>query len=125
MKLAVMVLLLFLSLNLSRANTISNLPPLTFQKHLELKTQMPTKNVLARAVPKSQRRLLTVFNINETDNNNPVGPDKLDLQVPYGRNRSTEKRNNVDTDNEVSDYVTVRLALARAKAMAKYREVWG
>jgi len=28
-------------------------------------------------------------------------------------------------EDELSPYITVRLALARAKAMAKYREVWG
>jgi hypothetical protein len=124
-KLAATTFTLFLALSISRANTIQNLPPSTFQKHFESKTQTPTKNALARAVPKAQRRFLKVFELDENDNNGPAGPDELDMQGPYGRNRFIEKRKNFDTDDTVSDYVAVRLALARAKAMAKYREVWG
>ena len=29
-----------------------------------------------------------------------------------------------ESDNELSDYVQVRLAVARARAMARYREIW-
>lgn len=29
-----------------------------------------------------------------------------------------------DSDNELSDYVAVRLAVARARAMKKYQETW-
>ena len=122
-KLAVPVLLLFLALNLSQANTIQSPRPLIFQKHSELKTLTPTKNVLVRVAPKSQRRLLTIFELDDSDDNSPAGPDELTMQGPYGRNRYIEKRKNFDTD-EVSDYVALRLAVARAKAMAKYREIW-
>jgi Protein of unknown function (DUF3619) len=35
-------------------------------------------------------------------------------------------RDHVDQDSDdVSPEITVRLAVARAKAMARYREVWG
>jgi hypothetical protein len=51
----------------------------------------------------------------------------VDDDITYGRNRQREKfgklKQNLDDDEPLSDYVTVRLALARAKAIAKYREL--
>jgi hypothetical protein len=45
-----------------------------------------------------------------------VGPNRIRI--------TKEKKSDID-DDELSPYVTVRLAVARAKAMARYREVWG
>jgi hypothetical protein len=50
----------------------------------------------------------------------------VDDDITYGRNRQSKKYGKLvhDPDDEpLSDYVTVRLAVARAKAMAKYREL--
>ena len=48
----------------------------------------------------------------------PAGPDELDLQRGYGR----PKLSKPFYDDEVSDYVAIRLALIREKALVKYRE---
>jgi hypothetical protein len=48
-----------------------------------------------------------------------------DIHVGPGRPRIVEDKKSDSDDDELSPYVTVRLAVARAKAMAKYREVWG
>jgi hypothetical protein len=47
-----------------------------------------------------------------------------DLHVGPRRPKLVSDHVDQDTD-DVSPYVIVRLAIARAKAMAKYREVWG
>ena len=51
--------------------------------------------------------------------------DEVDFQVAYRRPELVEHKVLYDDDEPLSDYVTVRLALARAKAMAKYRESQG
>lgn len=49
------------------------------------------------------------------------GSDDIDLHRGYNRPRLVT----VDLDNdEVSDYVAQRLAIAREKAMQAYREKW-
>jgi len=48
----------------------------------------------------------------------PAGPDELDLQRGYGR----PKLSKPFYDDGVSDYVAIRLALIREKALQKYRE---
>lgn len=80
---------------------------------------MRTKSVLARAVPKAQRRLLIANDLSDGDDG-PPGSGELDLQVPY---RRPEIINDVDTD-QLSDYVKTRLLIARTRAMKRYRETW-
>ncbi len=63
------------------------------------------------------------------DGEDPEEFDDLDLQRGYSRPR-VERRKSIltdedDDDEELSDYVKVRLALARLKALKKYQEVWG
>jgi hypothetical protein len=76
------------------------------------------KSVVARVTPRTQRRLLVIEGVVDDGNDDPPGPDELDLQTPYRRPRIVETP--VDTD--LSDYVTVRLAVARARAMEIYRK---
>jgi len=51
----------------------------------------------------------------------------VDDDVVFGRNRQAERFGKLlqNDDDELSDYVKLRLALARAKAMQKYQEKWG
>ena len=74
-------------------------------------------------MPKHQRKLLVTNEIDDDGNDLP-GPDELDLHVLYSRPRVVENHQELD-DDDLSDYVTVRLAIARAKAMAKYKECRG
>ena len=84
------------------------------------------KNVLVRAVPRAHRRLLVTNNLTDDKNDDAPGPDELDLHIPYARPRVAGVPKEVVKDpDEVSDYVSVRLAVARAKAMSKYRETFG
>lgn len=59
------------------------------------------------------------------DGNDDGDYDEIDFQVPYRRPELVKHTTQFDDDEPLSDYVTVRLALARAKAMAKYREMQG
>lgn len=48
----------------------------------------------------------------------PAGPDEIDLQRGFGRPKIVEDQ----FEDEVSDYVAIRLAVIRAKALQKYKE---
>jgi len=72
-------------------------------------------------LPQHQQYLLSNANDDSDDDDDFV----QDMHVGPNRIRITkEKKSDID-DDELSPYVTVRLAVARAKAMARYREVWG
>jgi hypothetical protein len=63
----------------------------------------------------------TIFDDNDDDDDS----EELDYHRAYGRPKVykvEEKVIDFDDDKPLSDYVTVRLAVARAKAMLKYRE---
>jgi hypothetical protein len=47
--------------------------------------------------------------------------DDEDLITSY-RRRDLDKSDRIQPDDDISDYVLVRLAVARAKAMAAYRK---
>jgi hypothetical protein len=117
-KLAVTVLSLFLALSPSQAKTSAEVKDSVYRKHSVLKTPTRTKSVVARAVPRAQRRLLTNTDITDSDDG-PPGTDELDFHSGHRRPEPIE-----DSDpDELSDYVQVRLAVARARAMARYREI--
>jgi hypothetical protein len=59
----------------------------------------------------------------EIDDGDDDGYEEIDFQVAYPRPRIVEDDTAEDDDAELSDYVTVRLAVARARAMARYREL--
>ena len=88
----------------------------TSHKLSVLKTQTAMKNVLVLATSRAQRHLL----VTDNDDNDLPGPDELDLHVPYSRPRIVDN----DNGDTISDYVAVRLAVARAKALQKYNEKW-
>lgn len=84
-------------------------------------SQTVSKNVLVLATPRSRKRLLGTSDLID-DNDNPPGPDELDLHLARRRPELIEQH---DTDHgPLSDYVQVRLAVARARAMAQYRKIW-
>lgn len=120
MKLAVTALSLFLVLNPSQAKTNAVTQDSDFRKRFVSTNPMLTKNVRALVAKKVQRRLLITNDLSDGDDG-PPGPDELDLQSPYRRPRVIETPN---SPADISDYVAVRLAVARARAVAKYREKW-
>ena len=90
------------------------------QKRLDSMNQMQMKNVRVLAAKKTQRKLIVANDLSDDENDDLPGPDELDLQTPY--RRPTVVNTPQDTDEPLSDYVTVRLAIARARAMDKYRQ---
>ena len=59
------------------------------------------------------------------DNDDTDVPEDLDCHRSYGRSKVYKVDEKVtDIDESLSDYVTVRLAVARAKAIEKYREIY-
>ena len=119
-KLAVTALTLFLVLSPSQAKTSATTKVLDSHKRSVLMSQMRTKSVLARVVPRAHRRLLVTNDVSDGDDG-PPGPNELDLQTPY---RRPELVKQLDPTDDVSDYVAVRLSVARARAMEIYRSKW-
>lgn len=76
-----------------------------------------------RAAKRLKKQLAQAHAIpSDLEDDDDIGYDEIDIYVAYRRPEIVH--DNPDKD-ELSPYITVRLALARAKAMAKYREVWG
>ena len=77
-------------------------------------------------LPRSKQKLLILqrSNPDEVDDGDDDGYDDIDLQVAYRRPNLVPCDDNCyDHDqDELSDYVIVRLALARAKAMKLYQQ---
>jgi hypothetical protein len=118
-KLAVSLLFVFLALNQSQAKTTSVERVLVYQQRTVSVNRTAMKSALALAIPRAQRRLLATNNLTDDENDDPPGPDELDLQTPYRRPRIVDSGHDAD----LSDYVNVRLAVARAKALQKYNEI--
>jgi len=95
---------------------------LASQKRSASVHRMQMKNVLLIAVPKHQKKFLVATEIIDDDYDDMPGPDELDLQVPY--RRPTIVNDVHDDDAPLSDYVIVRLAVARARAMQRYKELY-
>jgi exosome complex RNA-binding protein Csl4 len=116
--LPVVVAILFSSPNLASTNTAVSL---VTHKHSGSKIQTQTKSVLVRVVSRTKKQLLVINSVIDADDPELPGNDEIDLHTVYARPRITKKQ---ETDDELSDYVKVRLALAREKALEKYREKW-
>jgi hypothetical protein len=77
---------------------------------------------LKRQLSPSQPKPLLLSNFRVDDDDSII----VDDDVVFGRNRhSREFGQLIHEDNELSDSIKLRLALARAKAMQKYQEKWG
>ena len=116
-KLAVSLLTVFLGLNTSQAKTTSVERVLVYQQRTVIVNRTAMKSALVHATPRA-RRLLITNSLIDDENDDPPGPDELDLQSPYRRPRIVETPH----DDTISDYVAVRLAVARARAMQAYRD---
>jgi len=94
-----------------------------YHKRSVLMSQTVTRNALVHALPKAQRRLLTLNELTDDDDDDAPGPDELDLQVSYRRPEVVDvpDRKPHEDDVELSDYVRVRLAVARARAVQAHR----
>jgi hypothetical protein len=89
-----------------------------------VQTQTATKNASARVpvkrVPKF--KLLRTNPYRKTSIAEGIDTDIDDDNIAPGYRR--RDLNKLEPTDELSDYVTVRLAVARAKAMAAYRAKW-
>ena len=78
-------------------------------------------------LPRTQQRQLNLqrSNPSEIDDDDDDGYDDTDLHVAYRRPTliPCDDRCYDHDQNELSDHVLVRLAIARAKAINRYREV--
>ena len=81
---------------------------------------------MKRLLPRTQQKLLNLqrSNPSEIDDGDDDGYDDTDLQVAYRRPNLVPCDDNCydHDEDELSDYVIVRLALARAKAMKLYQK---
>ena len=78
-------------------------------------------------LPRSQQRLLSQLRSNPftlDDNDDDSGVDDVDFQVGFRRPELPVCDGDLDQD-DLSDYVIARLAVARARAMERYRELNG
>ena len=77
-------------------------------------------------LPRSKQKQLSLqrSNPSKLDDSDDDGYDDIDLHVAYRRPTLIPCDLHCDRD-ELSDYVLVRLALARAKALARYRILHG
>ena len=75
---------------------------------------------LRRQLKPNQQKPLLLSNFGVDDNDDII----VDDDVMFGRNRQAKKFGQVihEEDIELSPYVKIRLALARAKAMEAYRK---
>jgi hypothetical protein len=55
----------------------------------------------------------------DDEGDGPPGPDEIDLQRGFSRPKLSKP---FEEDDDVSDYVAIRLAVIRAKTLQKYRE---
>jgi hypothetical protein len=120
-KLAALVLFAILGLSTSQAKMNPVDRVFLSHKRSVLMSQTVTKNVLVHALPKAQRRLLVINDLTDDDNDDAPGPDELDLQVLYRRPEIVDHPK-PPQDADLSDYVKIRLAIARAKALQKYNK---
>lgn len=70
-----------------------------------------------KVLPRTQRKLINLqLNNIDDEGDAPAGPDELNVHRAYGRPKI------VQDNDELSEYVQIRLLIARMKAMKKFRE---
>jgi hypothetical protein len=76
-------------------------------------------------LPRPHRQHLLLSNLSFDDEDDDDAEFVQDAHVSYRRPSLIQDQDEkeIQDDEPLSDYVTVRLAVARAKAMAKYREL--
>ena len=122
MRFVILALALLAASSPSPAKTTSVDGTFVFHKRSVLMSRTVTRNALVHALPKAQRRLLTLNELTDDDNDDAPGPDELDLQVLYRRPEvAPVPERKAQDDLELSDYIRVRLAVARARAVQAHR----
>jgi len=122
MRFVILALALLAASSPSPAKTTSVDGTFVYHKRSVLMSRTVTRSALVHALPKAQRRLLTLNELTDDDNDDAPGPDELDLQVLYRRPEvvlAPERR--AQDDLELSDYIKIRLAVARARAVQAHR----
>lgn len=84
-----------------------------------VKTRTAPRSAAAKLLPKTKRHQHQLLINHVVDDSDDDDFDEIDFHVGY---RRPELIPDADTD-ELSDYVIVRLAVARARAMARFREI--
>ena len=72
-------------------------------------------------LPQPLRQHLLLSNLTDEDDDDDEYVQ--DLHVGYRRPNLVKDHDEQEIDESLSDYVVVRLAVARARAMARYREL--
>jgi len=122
MRFVILALALLAASSPSQAKMTSVERTFIFHKRSVLMSRTVTRNALVHALPKAQRRLLTLNELTDDDNDDAPGPDELDLQVLYRRPEVVPvPERKAQDDLELSDYVKIRLAVARARAVQAHR----
>jgi len=122
MRFVILALALLAASSPSPAKTTSMDGTFVFHKRSVLMSRTVTRNALVHALPKAQRRLLTLNELTDDDNDDAPGPEELDLQVLYRRPEVAPVPDRKKSDDlELSDYIRVRLAVARARAVQAHR----
>ena len=85
MRLVTLALFLLVITIPSQAKTTAVERAFLRQQRHELKIRMQMKSVWVHALPKAQRRLAVISDLEDDGNDDPAGPDELDLQVLYRR----------------------------------------
>ncbi len=79
---------------------------------------------------KKQQLLLSqqyqpLSNLLLTDGDDQYEHEDVDHHRSFSRPRVENQKDDSEDDDELSDYIKVRLVIARLKALKKYQEVWG
>ena len=87
---------------------------------------LPRTKKLQLKLSQQSRQYPLLSNLIIDDNDDDDGPEELDYHRAYGRPKVYKVDEKIVDlgDDPLSDYVVVRLAVARAKAMQKYREIY-
>ena len=121
MKFVVLVVLSSIVWTISLAKTYDSTAIPESRSRSDSRIQTPTKNALVRAVPKNKRQVLIPALLDLEDSDDSQGVEVLDLYIGYRRPEVIQDQT-FDDDDLVTDYVKIRLAVARARAMAAYRQ---
>jgi hypothetical protein len=114
----------------SQANMMNPTKKVSSPHHWVSHWSLPpsTKNVMVLGALKHQRKFIASSNnLSDPTDDDVPGADELDATVGYRRPRLQQVDINPDdvADEPLSEYVQIRLLVARAKAMRRYQELYG
>lgn len=114
---APLVLLAIFLLTLSQART-NAIGISEYHQHSVSKAVTVTKSGLVRVMSRAQRRILAIIDPESAnDDDSDGGDDLVDIHVAYTRPRLAKPEHDI----ELSDYVKIRLMLARHRALLVHK----